>query len=576
MSDFTKHSKADDIDKEVSSLLKKNINKPRSNYAMLDELKRKYKDEELVDAILDKYRAKMAYVKKVALKIKERLIAKYPNLTMKEYIDKIKGYQEKYKLGDSEIKAVIDLIFQHSGQLARPDNYDLSYNAMSKALGFVPASYNFGGELNVPKDEINFLQGILSIAAQTRELHNQVSLQHLIYEDCADVAFQVNFDRQKVNVFSFIHPVIAALFFPKFNVLDQHMILGSIAGIVQCKYEGHELRTQPDYELYMDIATDPSETTCVNKIKPFEDLLSRCNIQTKLWESVLNLRQGKYYTNDLNSFIQAIDQCRASIFDAADLVYVKDEGTILRKLFAAFSFRPTIVMTMPIHTMMPTITSNITAVTASQVTTLSMVTIRMPISNINNENASTVNLSDALQQQQLYLHHRQITVKSQDILYSRELLAFYIHRRYQTFNLARLANPYNLSFLPNTISAHEKLQRNSVNVPVDNLNVGSQVFNLKSVVCVEVLESNDSRKNQTIYSCSTIVRNNNNNNWIVYNPLDLGSTEAVPSGEVNTSKLFPIKTADYGRVSNDIATRGTIFIYRSRDSGSDTLATFYH
>ena len=36
-------------------------------------------------------------------------------------------------------------------------------------------------------------------------------------------------------------------------------------------------------------------------------------------------------------------------FDAADLAYVKDEGTILRKLFAAFSLRPTIVQTVPYY-----------------------------------------------------------------------------------------------------------------------------------------------------------------------------------------------------------------------------------
>lgn len=564
MSDFTKHSKADDIDKEVASLLKKNINKPRSNYAMLDELKKKYKDEEIVDSIIEKYRAKMNYVKKVALKIKDRLIYKYPNLTMKEYIDKVKSYQDKYKLGDSEIKAVIDLIFQHSAHLARPDNYDVSYNAMSKALGFVPASYNFGGELNVPKDEINYLQGILAISAQTKELHNQVSLQHLIYTDCAEVAMQESFDRQKVNVFSFIHPVVAALFFPKFNVLEQHMILASIADIVQCKYEGHELRTQPEYELYMDIATDPSETTCVNKIKPFEDLLSRCNIQTKLWEAILNLRQGKYYTNDLNSFIQAIDHCRASIFDAADLVYVKDEGTILRKLFAAFSFRPTIVMTMPIHTMIPSITSNITGVTASQITTLSMVTIRMPVGNVNSSSTyPTINLADALQQQQLYLHHRQITVKSQEILFSRELIAFYVHRRFQNFNLSRIGNPYSLSFLPNTISAHEKLQNNAIEVPIDNLTINTQKFNLKSVVCVETLGEHDATGNDTIYTCSTMVKsdlpNADGNYWLFYKPLILNS-ESNPS---------PVKKANFTAIQDAIKTRGTIFIYKVVNNNSD-------
>ncbi|MFN9954714.1 MAG: hypothetical protein ACK55I_16585, partial [bacterium] len=45
---------------------------------------------------------------------------------------------------------------------------------------FVPASFNLGGKLHVKKEELAQLQMILTIAAATKELHNQVTLQSLI------------------------------------------------------------------------------------------------------------------------------------------------------------------------------------------------------------------------------------------------------------------------------------------------------------------------------------------------------------------------------------------------------------
>ena len=166
---------------------------------------------------------------------------------------------------------------------------------MSKALGFVPASYNLTGSLNIPKDEKQYVEAIKSLFNLARDLHNQVSLQSFAYNPEASEYINQAFDPNKVNRFSYVHPTVAALFLPKFDVIDSHMICASIAKIVTLKDDGIPLQTQPEYELYWDIATDPSETTCSTKSKPFSDLVTRCTVQHKLWESVLNLRQGKPY-----------------------------------------------------------------------------------------------------------------------------------------------------------------------------------------------------------------------------------------------------------------------------------------
>lgn len=580
-------NRGDDIDKEVHSLMKKSIDKQRATYSILDELKSKYKDEEIVDSIMRKYNEKMKRVRKLAEKIKERLVSKYPNLSMKEYIEKISDYKKKYNFDDSEMQSIVNLIFLAKSSFSNPEAFDVNYNEMSKALGFVPASYNLGGKLHVKKDELDQLQMILTIASATKELQDQVTLQSLIYKSCDPVAIQTEgFDKNKINIFSFIHPVVAALFIPKFQLLDQHMILASIAKIVAYKANGQELQTQPEYELYWDIATDPAETACVNKTKPFNDLVNRCNVQTKLWEAVLNLRQGKYYTNDLSSFIMAIDNCRASVFDAADLAYVKDEGTIMRKLLAAFSIRPTIVITMPVYGITP-LTSHISSVSTSQITTLPMITMRIPMTL--NQQSEPIDLCDSLSQEQLYIHHRQLTVKQQQILYSREILVFYVHRRYQSFNTARLTNPYKITHLPITMGQFERLQNVQVDVPC-NLVIpqesvsgnGGQKFELVSAICVETRPiqrdceegrpeiCRDRNTAEIIVSCSAYIRDKNleltSENEVIgykYNPLELKSEgEKVKAMSQLTESAF----------KSNIQTKGTLFIYRTCDIVKDLFA----
>ena len=218
-------NRSDDIDKEVHLLMKKNTDKQKSTYSILEELKSKYKDEEIVDSIMRKYNDKMKRVRKLAEKIKERLVAKYPNLSMKEYIEKITEYKKKYNFDDSEMQSIINLIFLNKSTISNSEALDVNYNEMSKALGFVPASFNLGGKLHVKKEELDQLQMILTIASATKELHNQVTLQSLIYKDCDRVAIQKTFDKTKINIFSFVHPVVAALFIPKIELLDQHMLL---------------------------------------------------------------------------------------------------------------------------------------------------------------------------------------------------------------------------------------------------------------------------------------------------------------------------------------------------------------
>ena len=550
------HGKPEDIDKEVNHLLKKNTDNPKSRYTIGEELRYKYNESE-IDAIMKKYTEKLSNVKKFSDKIRDKLISKYPNLSLKEYIEKITAYKKKYNFDDAEMNAIIHKLFYNKNILNNDEMVDSTYSGMSKALGFVPQSLNFG-KMRVNKNEIEELNNILLIASATRELHQQVSIQSITYDfDTSDSFIANRVDKTKINVFSYVHPVVFALFIPKFQILENHMLLASISNIIATRHQGMEIQTQPDYELYMDIATDPSEVACVTKSQPFKDLLARCNVQTKLWESVLNLRQGKYYINDLSTFILAIDTCRNNIFDAADLAYVKDEGTVLRKLFGAFSFRPTIVSTSPIYGL-SAIASNIASMSVTHITTISIITMRVPLL----DNAESISLNDALSQRQAYIHKRQITVKKQEILYSKEILVFYVHRRFQAPNLSMYTTPYKMASLPVTLSEYEQLH-NSIVVHEPTITLHSQIFNIRSIVVVDTVSDSN-----MIIGCSTYVyptRSEFVGTPIIYRPLIINNGRLL--GSQDDQYIYPLSFVDnIDECKRCIQTKGTLFVYQENAS----------
>jgi hypothetical protein len=559
----------EDIEREANKLLRKNLESRKSADVLLSELRSKYKDEEIVETIRSKYVEKLRKVRKLAEKIYEKLVSKYPSLSIKEYITKIAEYKKKYNFDDSEMQSILQILFRNKQVIQNSEFLEIGQNEIGRTLGFQMATGNYSSKMEVRPDEMEQLQSILQLNAATKELHQQIQLQSLMYDDVSKKAITGEFDKQRVNIFSYVHPVVAALFLPKIEFLENHMLRASISNIIQKRYEGSHLETQPDFELYYDISTDPSEAACNvdynyvlnGKTRPVNDLLARVNVQVKLWEAVLNLRQGKYYTNDLSSFIGAIDSCRNSVFDAADFAYVKDEGTILRKLFSAFSIRPIVVCTAPVLGI-ATANPPLANLATTHITTIPMLSYR--VSPTDNRRRNSYTLNHALYQRQLYIHKKQLTVKTQHVMYCRDILVFYVHRRFQTVNLAKLAKPYELLKLPVTVNAYEKLHIAKVDFGF-TLNINNiQRFDIKSIVIVE-LSPHD---NSMIIGCSALVKvgresdaASNSNSVLCYNPLDLSVSD-------DNRYVYPLKYTDLrvpnsqGRDFYNIgSTQGTLFIY---------------
>ena len=574
-----KFSNEGDIKTEVNDLIKNYTKRNRSDYSIREDLKKKYGDGKIND-IMSKYKKEMDDAKKLAEKIKYKLIKKYPNLTMDQYIKKIGEYGKKYEFGSAVKSVILYLLFNKDGRDSDQE-YEAPYTQMSKALGYVPKSYHFSRSLD-SKGEEEEVQAILKLGAATEELHNQVQLQSLIYEPCSPSVLMNDFQREKVNMFQNVHPIFFAFFFPKIEILERHMIFASIPNIIKKKYAGEDLQTQPDVELYNDICTDPVETTCSqNNNKPFVDLLSRSNVEVMVWENIIALRQGKFYSSDHQKFMKLINDCKSNMFDMADYAYIKDEATIVRKLFAVYSLRPTYISTSPSTPSMGISSStHMAQIYSPNINTIPMIPLRMNQNNVDVDNPEPLSLFNALNDRQVFYQGRNVVVKDQQIIYSKDIVVFYVNRRYQTNTFTRMLRPYETPTLPMTMNTYERL--NDVDVQFSfNLPLGSQSFKLISAIAVETVNIQEGvvSNNQIILGCSAIVIPEDIDIGYMYTPLDYGANSQNESNNLTPITRIPKTTrVKYkSQIDNNtelysstivekLEKQGTIFVYKC-DSG---------
>lgn len=474
---------------EHSNAVSKLLAKKATPFEALSQLRQENPaDPKKVQEIMDAYSDALARILKKARKFKTVLFERYGGLGLPfaELMKKAKKYQKRYKFSDEEFA-----MFVHLAMTEQTGKYAMSIPStkMAKTLGY-EALLSATSKLNVKADEQSIVEEIINKYSETKPLHAQVLLQTLTYRDVAPEALTGEFDSKKHNPFAYIHPVIAALFLPKVKLLEDQMLLANIGYIVKQKQAGQPIQTLPDYQLYWNMITDPNDTACTIN-NAIGDLKNRFALQTHLWDAVLELRQGRYYYNNdktgLIRFMQALEQCRNVIHDAPDLTYVKDEGTILRKLLSAFSLYPTYVS---INRLWGTLTGAQYGIPSSpletaglgNITRIPMITLRLPLS-LGTNNRS-ISLEDALNQPQWFVENKLIVPKSLSIIHSHEVLFFYVGRRYQHVNLSRLNIPYNFTNLPMTVTGWESLNEFPVNVP-HSLNIMHDTYVLKSVVTVE-------------------------------------------------------------------------------------------
>jgi hypothetical protein len=478
-----------DADSSIEMLIKKGL----SDHQAYAKLRKSFpNDEEYVKKTFDLYKQRLVLIERKSRKFKQLLINKYSNLPIHELMEKAKKFAKKYDFSDDEFTAFFNKIVNEPKY--SNSTYNRPSSRMSQVFGY-DQNDHMGDSLVVKNNEMDVLQDILKLYAETRVLHAQVMIQSLQFQDLQASALVGKFTYGKHNQYSYIHPVIAALFLIKIDCIDNRMLIANLGHIIKNKYENKPITTNQEFEMYWDIITDPNEVSSVtNKDSPMVNLRNRFIVQTKIWDSVLQLRQGKYYNERVSDFLIALDNCDNNLFDSPDMAYVKDEGTILRRMLGAFSMRPTFVAVRPYSNSMagfaqPSFAGNynVSTMSLTRMTSVPIITVRIPNTGDNTtagvRDGATISLEKSMDQQQWYLENKMIIPKSQTVVFSRDVVFFYINRRQQTVEYGNIGRPYQFNALPVTFSGYESLNTTLVDCG-QRFDVGGEPFELKSAVCI--------------------------------------------------------------------------------------------
>lgn len=550
-------------------------------------LKSSGKDQNTIDAEIEKYQTSRNKIRKYIKRFISKIENKYGSLDQPDLINKGMKFAKKHNFTKAEEEAFINQV--KSGDIDHPYSAfdEMPYSDMSKFLGFssLPTFLDVKATDHASLDEIAVLY------EESLEIHRNVKLNLNYYKKSCDYSAVIGrYNRERDDISVFIHPVVVALFLPKIQALEKRMLISNIGRLViqrapqlVSKYKSYaSTMTLQEKEIDMllmgDIAKDPNSMNYFNDESPMVNLLKRFKIQVELYKNVKSLRNGIYYKklgdsmeDDDVAGLQVSLQQYNQYFDGPDYASVQDEGTFLRKLLAVFSLRPTFTQ-LSSYTA-TSITGQVANLGTSKISFMNtpIINVRLPrLVGYPNVEArpGSIQLKSALQQNENFIENKMIVPKHKVVFQSNDVLFFYINRRYHSVNLVD-HQQMSLCYmsLPGTISG---LTNNVNKTPVifdEREHVGSQAFNLQSVVVLNEISSET--LNLGTLGCSTIVKANQDDNrsrpvYFYYNPTT-ANIPFVSEGQLRYNHpimVVPEFASEAGPGFQDMATTlSTIFVY---------------
>jgi hypothetical protein len=509
----------DDIAEKKGAITRDDINKLRNKYA---------DDAAIVKDILEKngevFKNKRNYFKKVAKRVHDRYADS--GRRVPEILDLMYHHKDANNWSDQDFEA-FEKAFLSLLAGRRLSEIDVApYSSFRKSkigrlLGDPNAYTQIEIEgLHIGKGDQPILDDILNLYAKTAPLHRNIVIQSLTYEDCSQVALSGTFDRNRNDASVFTHPVIVAMFIPKFKYFETHMLQSNFGAIVKARYERKPIHTAPDFLLLQAIGTDPAGMICDSK-NPLKDIKKRQEVQVALWKAVNELRGGFYYASDTTQALtEAMSGCHSNFYDNGDLAYRQDEGAFMRQLMHIFGLRPIVVATKPLANIfsyglpwghlqpqqaatlsfklqggaLPAgvsvnmgtgfggLNDQFIEAPESTLTSVPMIVLQIPQFR---EGGQPIDLREATSQT-LWLSDEGKTMmpKEQQIIHTKEVLIFYVDRR-ERVPTKTYMNQLRFSQLPMTFSGLERLNTYPLSVP-SNLTLPNTTDNyaLRSVVAI--------------------------------------------------------------------------------------------
>jgi len=568
------------VDKEVANLFRMG---DRVDQAALLRLRNKYGDNELVSRIQDvfvhQHSAVVKHAKKFAQAVRNRYAS--TNVPYHMLLQKARLHARKYKLSEAAFAEFVRIYEQELAGTSRRNEVVVPLTNMMKVLGNLADTESSG--FDTTQGDYRNLQEILKLNAASKPLHAQVLLQSMTYQPktranrpgpLSPAALAGVYDRTHHVGASHVHPVLVALFLNKIRELDTHFLQSNISNIVATRYNKQALNTRPDYELFYDMVTDPNDIICDNS-SPLADLLHRANLQNQLWNNVLHLRNGQFYNASFGEFMAAVDVCRLNKYDNPDLVYGRHDGTVVKRLLSAFSYRPTVVATYP-TSLVPNMGIGHNPYAQSinpTVTRVPMVTIRL-VNNVYQANPALAptqpltsvarHVEQAMPMQ--FIEGNAIVSRASKVLYSRGVLIVYIDRRSTHISLD-FFKPMTMKNFPVGVSGFSRINNDPMDID-DVLTIQGSQFSLRSVVVADtksVALTQGAPTTPLVIGSKTIIYNNDGQRTALnYDPL-----LPVQDTTVNTPILAPNQG---GYVLPNKNTHGLIAVYTAASDTATDVA----
>ena len=451
--------------KEVQYLLKNGVSELTPD--IINRLRSKFSDDHVVDAIMESFADRKTKIGKVAAIFIDAFQRKYKNeffsMSMSKFMKRALKYKSKYDFSNEELeeaKRIFEARIYNSGGVS---NFVYPNTNLSRVLGY-PITESTDTIKTSNTDDYAYLQEIIKLFQLYKSLHSYVVIQTMTYTDMQIEGLAGFFNRDRHNVNVHVHPLLAALFVPKISQLEERMLYANIAGIINTKYNRQRILTKPDFELFYSMVIDPADTVC-DVTSPMKDLKNRVEVQIQLWNNVYNLRSGKYFEASSLEFMAYIDKCKISNIDNPNLIYLSDEGVILRRLFSIFSYRPILVQTMPILGYITVNPLNM-PVTINTVTSIPFITYRLPRVNMEGK---VYKLDDAIKQINYYMENGSFVPKMTNMLNVSGPIIFYVPRRFTALPLyitSPLTNYFTLDKYNNSNAHYQRI--NELNMDFDD------------------------------------------------------------------------------------------------------------
>jgi len=574
--DNSRDSNNDKVNTAVAKLFR-HLAKNGNTKLDFNKLVNEFGNISVVEAIQRVWIEKNTQINKKAKKFAQLIRDKYNNTRMPFHIilEKARLFKSKYGLSDDEFSQ-FQRIYEQELIGSKSPEVDIPITNMMKVLG---TDINNTSPITLNDSDAKVAQDIFKMYASSKSLHAQVSLQSMQYEDCANEALLGEYRPELGHrPGECIHPVIAALFLPKVDLLESSFLLSNISSIVKSRLNGEKLTTKSDYELFYALINDPNDIVCDNK-SSLLDLYNRVLIQNQLWECVLNLRNGVYYNKLFRDFVSSVDVCKLNKYDNPELVYGRHDGTIIKRLLSSFSFRPTIVSTLPIFDRPMSSSNPFQQNIRPTVTNVSMINLKLP-PIMDNSNTPII-LKDAINSKQMFLENNIIVPRSTNIIYSKGALFFYVDRRANIIR-PRDINPFTIGNYPTSVIGYEHLNDRSITVD-HTIPILKDEYTLRSVIVAEISNNTADKNKIIIGSSSLIIRPPDNKisftkSFIKYDPIRVTDkvTSITKNSLVLRNPVIQIKQYDIepeNSFETLASTRGVLFMYSlTTDTSEGTIS----